>query len=209
MTTHNDRLSTIAAAIEGDEEAFTQLVAAYSTRLRWLIKLRINPALRARVSAEDVLQDAMVAASQYIQDLVIRDEAAFWSWLCRVVEHRLVDLHRMHVHSAKRDVRRERRPNTRADGQEESAFDWEDPDQSSPSERIRGVEQREALEAALAQLPQAQSDVIVLRILEGLSTTETAEIMGRTPGALSVLLHKSVKRLGQILKQNQVNMDFQ
>ncbi|MBL4770730.1 MAG: sigma-70 family RNA polymerase sigma factor [Planctomycetes bacterium] len=207
MKPKKDHLPTITAAIAGDEQAFNELVGVYSARLRWLIRLRINPAMRARVSAEDVLQESMLSASQYIQGLVIEAEPAFWSWLCRVVEHRLADAHRKHLLSAGRDARLESRRLGPADASGEMGFDCADPNQSSPSERIRSVEQREALEAALGELTPAQRDVIVLRILEGLSTAEAAVIMDRSPGALSVLLHKSMKRLSGILIRNKTDLD--
>jgi DNA-directed RNA polymerase specialized sigma24 family protein len=44
----------------------------------------------------------------------------------------------------------------------------------------------------------------MLRILEGLSVGEAAEIMGRTPGAISVLLNKAVKRLASVIAEMSV-----
>lgn len=208
MKPNDERLAIIQAATDGCEEAFGELVQTYAARLRWLIKLRIDPAMRARVSADDVLQESMLVASKYIQGLVVRDEPSFWAWLCRVVEVRLIDVHRKHIQSAQRDARLESKSLGQEDATGELGFDCADANQSSPSERIRGVEQREALENALAELTAAHRDVIVLRILEGQSTTEAATIMGRTPGALSVLLHKAMKCLAVVLQRHHVDLDL-
>lgn len=194
-----DDLEIIQGAIAGDERAFDRMVQLYAARLLWLIKLRLDPAVRARVSPDDVLQDALVVVSQQIGKLVVESEAAFWTWLCRVVEQRLVDVRRRHKVAAARSVAREQP----AAADERSVNVGLDEllmrTCTTPSARLRGAEQRAALEHALEQLPGSFREVIVLRILEGLSVADTAHIMGRSPGAVSVLLTKAVKRLGRII----------
>ena len=83
-----------------------------------------------------------------------------------------------------------------------SQVDWGDLlalSQTSPSAALRSAERRDALQAALAQLPPAYRTVIVLRILEGQSVADTATAMQRSPGAVSVLLNKAVKRLARVI----------
>ncbi len=53
--------------------------------------------------------------------------------------------------------------------------------------------------AELAQLPESYREVIMLRILEGLTVNETDEMMKRSPGAVSVVLSKAVKRMGDVI----------
>lgn len=194
-----DELDVIQAAIDGDERAFAAVVDHYAARLRWLIRLRLDPALRARVSADDVLQEAMLVASNRIRTLVVDNEASFWTWMCRVVEQRLVDARRRHLGAARRDARREHSRAPQQDGSGASRLALLDADATSPSAGLRSAEQREALEEALASLRPAFREVIVLRILEGLSVQETAGIMRRTPGAVSVLLTTAIKRLGRTI----------
>lgn len=195
-----DELDLIRAAAAGDERALTAVIEHYSARLRWLIGLRLAPALRRRVSPEDVLQEALLVVAKRIRLLEITTEAAFWTWLCRVVEQRLIEIGRKHMTAAARDVRREQ-PAANGNG-ESGGLRLEQllgNDQSSPSARIRRAEQRAALEAALTQLPESFRSVIVLRLLEGLSVADTAAIMERSPGAVSVLLTKAVRRLGAVI----------
>lgn len=42
-------------------------------------------------------------------------------------------------------------------------------------------------------------------MLEGLSVADTAAIMGRSPGAVSVLLTKAVRRLGSVVTREGSN----
>ncbi len=196
----SDELATIHAAIAGDEQAFDRLVGHYAARLRWLIQMRLPTAIQARTSADDVLQEAMLVVHQRIGSLQIEAEAAFWTWLCRVVEQRIVDVQRTHMKAAARDVRRERKPAAASPQATSVRLDQILPGTAtSPSGRLRNVEQRQALRSVLEQLPESYRDVIVLRILEGQSVAETAEMMNRSPGAVSVLLSKAVKRLSGVI----------
>ena len=195
-----DVLAMIQAAIGADERAFDQLVGHYGARLRWLIQMRLPAAIQARTSADDVLQEAMLVVHQRIGGLVIEAEAAFWMWLCRVVEQRIADVMRTHMKAAARDVRRERRPAAASRQTSSLRLDQILSDTAtSPSGRLRSVEQRQALRSVLDQLPESYRDVIVLRILEGQSVSETAEMMQRSPGAVSVLLSKAIKRLSGVI----------
>lgn len=208
MELGQERTKIIQAAVEGDEQAFAELTRIYASRLRWLVRLRLDPAMRARVSADDVLQEALLVASKHIRQFVLRDEPAFWAWLCRVVEHRLIDFHRRHIGSEKRDARREVSP-VPSDHPLDGAFDPPAMDQSAPSERLRKQEQRELLELALEQLIPAHRDVIVLRVLEGQDTAQAAEILGRSPGAVSVLLHKAMQSLSKVLVARNIDLNLE
>ncbi len=196
----SDELATIRAAIAGDEQAFDRLVGHYAARLLWLIQMRLPAAMQARTSADDVLQEAMLVVHQRIGSLEIEAEAAFWTWLCRVVEQRIADARRTHMKAAARDVRRERKPAAASPQASSVRLDQILPDTAtSPSGRLKSVEQRQTLTAVLAQLPESYREVIMLRILEGLSVNDTAEMMQRSPGAVSVVLSKAVKRMGEVI----------
>ncbi|TWT46022.1 ECF RNA polymerase sigma-E factor [Phycisphaerae bacterium RAS1] len=193
-------LGLIHAAVNGDGQAFAALVSLYGPRLRWLIDLRLPPTVRARVSGDDVLQEVLLTVSQQIRALLVENEAAFWTWLCKVVEQRLIDVRRRHLQAAVRDARREAPLASPGPGSTSVRLGALLADSgTSPSGRLRSHEQREALRAALGELPESYREVIVLRILEGLSVSDTATIMGRSPGAVSVLLTKAVKRLGSVI----------
>ena len=60
-------------------------------------------------------------------------------------------------------------------------------------------ERRHQLYQALARLSAKDRDLIVLRFFEGLDSGEVADIVGCTPGALYVRLHRALDRLRQQL----------
>lgn len=64
------------------------------------------------------------------------------------------------------------------------------------------AERAAALDNALAlvrSLPPDQADAVLLRIVADLSVTEVAEVMGRSEGAVRVLVHRGLKRLAERL----------
>lgn len=186
-------LESVRAAIAGRPGAFDLLIAGYADRLRGLIRRRLDPALRARLSADDVVQETLLVASDRVREMTVSREGDFWAWLCSIAEQRLIDARRRHLLTAKRDARRA--TSIAPDGDGGKALVQLCP----PSGDARANERSRALDRALAELPASYREVIRLRIIDGLSTGDAAAVMGRTPGALSVLLCKAVRRLGEVL----------
>jgi RNA polymerase sigma-70 factor (ECF subfamily) len=64
-----------------------------------------------------------------------------------------------------------------------------------PEAQLKQIEVAERTAKLLDMLPDKQREVIRLRIVEGLSAEETAEIVGSTPGAVRVAQHRALSRL--------------
>ena len=73
-------------------------------------------------------------------------------------------------------------------------------EKGTPEEQAIEEEEQSELKEALGKLPQDQRRVLELRILEGLSTKETALRMLKTPGAIRSLQYRGVQNLKQILE---------
>ena len=96
----------INRAVRGDVLAVQKLIMVHHARLRAIAYRRISPALHAKIEPEDVLQQVYTDAIQRIGELQDRGEDAFFRWLRRILESKLVDAHR-YYHAAARDVKRE------------------------------------------------------------------------------------------------------
>jgi RNA polymerase sigma-70 factor (ECF subfamily) len=70
---------------------------------------------------------------------------------------------------------------------------------SSPSQQAARNEDLLRLADAVAQLPEAQREAVVLHHLQGCSLTETARRLGRTDAAVAGLLHRGLKRLRELM----------
>ena len=59
----------------------------------------------------------------------------------------------------------------------------------------------ELLMEALTQLPDEQRDCLIMRFLQGLSIAETAEVLGRTDGAVKQLQLRGVRNLAKLMPE--------
>ena len=75
--------------------------------------------------------------------------------------------------------------------------EWDD---RRPDGDMRADELQTKLVAALAKLPAHQADAFVLLRLEGLATTEVAQILGCSGQTVRVHLHRALKRLSRELR---------
>ena len=55
--------------------------------------------------------------------------------------------------------------------------------------------------AAVASLPPLQAEVIMLRVVAGLDTEAVAQLVGRSPGAVRVAVHRGLRRLAQMMTE--------
>jgi RNA polymerase sigma-70 factor (ECF subfamily) len=69
-------------------------------------------------------------------------------------------------------------------------------------ERLEAAERRHRVHAALARLTERQREVVLMRLMDGRSTRETADALGCAEGTVKATLHQALARLEQLLKEN-------
>lgn len=176
----------------GDDLALKALSDRYAARLTRRVQQRLMPGMRRKVAASDILQEAYLSALPRLGDFEDRGEGSFGRWFGRIVEVKIADAVRRHVQAAKRGVRREvtrsaRCPTNRFAGQA-----------PSPSQVLVGAELKEAIRAALEELPEDSRLVIDLLQEERLSLEEAADRMGRTKEAVKKLYGRALSRLEEL-----------
>ena len=162
----------------GDEEAFRVLFETYKDRV-YSIALRYagDPAV-----AMDIAQDTFVKLLSSIQQF--RGDASFESWLYRLVVNSCLDFHR-----------RRRRFLPMVDEIFDEAVDvFRAPRESALNELLR-EEQEERVQQVVAQLPEEQRIVVVLRYTEGRSYEEIADLLGCRRGTVASRLNRAHKTL--------------
>jgi len=95
----------LARARVGDDLALNDLVARYWERLRRIVRVRLGPALRAWVEADDVVQETFRAALAGRSGLLPEGESELLDWLARIATHRIRDLADQ-ARAERRDARR-------------------------------------------------------------------------------------------------------
>jgi RNA polymerase sigma-70 factor (ECF subfamily) len=186
----------------GDLEAFAQLFEHYRAYIRRQVAARMGPDLRRKVDASDVLQETYLTASRHIGDFQGRTPEAFFQWLLVVANRRLTDTYRRYFGFEKRDIRREwagegMGVGSSADGWEELLRDA----MPAPLEEVSRRELRQRLRAALAVLPEHYCEVLHLRYFEGLKLDEIGKRLGKSKGAVAMLLSRAAEKLRALLPE--------
>lgn len=189
-----DEAAIIEGLRRGEDRAFEWLVRTYVTPLRAVaLRLLQNPA-----DADDAVQEAFLAAYRSFDRF--RGDARLGTWLHRIV-----------VNAALQRLRRARR---QADGGELDVdkllprfYDngypehFHQPWVQSIDDLVSRAETREQVREMIDRLPESYRTVLVLRDIEELDTAEAAELLGITPAALKVRLHRARQALRNLLER--------
>lgn len=162
----------------GDRRAFGTLVECYLVRAM-AVSMRI---LRNRADAEDVVQDAFLAALRHIDEF--KTDRPFWPWLARIVVNRSLDA------QASIKVRAATSLDPEMAGSE-----------STPYERAERSDFLEQFRVALAKLPPRRRLVIELFELEDMSVADIATATHSTPATVRWHLHTGRHQLRKSLSQ--------
>jgi RNA polymerase sigma-70 factor (ECF subfamily) len=183
----------------GDTAACDALLERHRGRLRRMVAVRFDLRLAARVDPSDVVQETLAEAAAQLRRYLEERPLPFYPWLRQLAQRRLIDLHRRHVQARRRTVTREEAggglPDRSALALAERLFGRP----SSPSARLHRQERRDRVRAALAALPEPDREVLVLRILEGLPTRETAVVLQISEVAVRSRQVRALERLKALL----------
>lgn len=173
-----EEIELVRRAAAGAKDAFKELYEIYVDRLYRFILFRTNdPQL-----AEDLLSSVFLKAWENLGRFKTQ-QAPFGAWLFRIARNAIIDHYR---------VQKQHGPLSEA---EHSIAD--------PSEDVQAqVEQRAEIEtilAAMARLTEEQREVLVLKLIEGLTTREIALAMNKSEGAVRALQMRGLQSLSEIL----------
>ncbi|MBN2592843.1 MAG: sigma-70 family RNA polymerase sigma factor [Sedimentisphaerales bacterium] len=187
--------SLVTLAKEGDKLAIEQLCRIYGERVRRIVRLRIDRKLRSKIDSVDVVQDALILAMGGLKDFTYKNEGDFLRWLSKIAENKLHDILDK-FYTEKRDIRREI-PFKKVDNNpEEGSFIAAEPlDTTTPSVLLFKKEQLDRLESAIDDLKPDYREVIYLSRIERLSNAEIAEKLGKSKGAVAMLLSRALAAL--------------
>ncbi len=180
--TREQELTVIRRVQHGDAEAFGMLVEAYQKNV-------FNVALQMtgnREDAQDMAQEAFLKAYSSLNSF--RGDSKFSSWLYRIVANVCLDFKR----------RQGRRPSSSltVEDEEGEVLELDIADESqSPEKLLERKLTREAVRRGLAELPEEQRQILLLREIQGLSYEEIGEAMGLEPGTVKSRIFRARKKL--------------
>jgi RNA polymerase sigma-70 factor (ECF subfamily) len=185
VTSSHDLIERIKA---GDQEAFATLFNKYRRRLAVLIHFRLSPDLRSFAEVDDVLQETWLRAFRDFGQFTYRSPGSFMSWLARIADHVIADLARSQGRQKRHAVEMLRFRSESNPGGPEPL------DSQTPSRLLAQEESLRCLLDKLNALPEDYRQAILLMKVEGLSTLEAAERLGKSKEATALLLHRAIKR---------------
>lgn len=171
----------VESAKAGDEAAFVVLFrAAQPALLRFL-----QGVCRDSVVAEDVAAETWVSVVKGLHRFE-GDEPGWRAWVLTIGRARLRDAQRKLF----------------AQGQAGQVDEQVLLSRPAPDDVHGSVEELISTEAVLGLvrlLPREQAEVVLLRHVVGLDVARTAEVVGRSPGAVRVSVHRGLRRLAELL----------
>jgi len=171
----------LAAVRRGDESAWRSLVEKHEGAVASVVIGMLGPG----DEADDVGQETFIRCYRAIGSF--RGESSIRTWLQRIATN-------LSLNALKRRKRGLQR-----------FLDLDDADEAMPQLQHDAVARQAALtdvemvRAALAALPDKHRPVVVLRMIEGYSTRETAELLGVPEGTVLSRLSRALEQLKRVL----------
>ncbi|KAB2957797.1 MAG: sigma-70 family RNA polymerase sigma factor [Thermoanaerobaculia bacterium] len=185
----SDESALLAGLRRGEERAFERLVALHGGRLLAAARRLLGSEEEAR----DALQEAFLQAFRGLAGF--REDARLSTWLHRIVVNAaLMRLRGRRSHPE--EPIEPLLPTFREDGHPTRFFVAWGPGPESAAAR---AELAARVRAAIRNLPESHRTVLVLRDLEELETSEVAQLLGITPNAVKIRLHRARQALRQLL----------
>ncbi|WP_322493716.1 RNA polymerase sigma factor [Chloroflexus sp.] len=186
LSLYDDEQALLAGLRRGDPDACTCFVKRFAP----LVYARALHLLGDADDAENVLQTTFIKACAALPEYT--GAGSLSSWLYRIASNEGLMLLRQKRPQVALDAVGELAP-------DETALPHKTTWAIDPAQNVLDGELRREIAQAIAELPDALRAVIVLRDIEQLSTEETAERLGISPGAVKVRLHRARLRLREAL----------
>jgi RNA polymerase sigma-70 factor (ECF subfamily) len=179
---HTTDEELVRRIVDGDAALFEILMRRHNQR----IYRAVRAVLRADDDAEDVMQQAYLNAYQHLHQFA--GDAQFSTWLTRIAVNEALG-------------RRRKRTRALDQGTEDVDISLVESSTPDPEQQASQSELRDVMEREVAALPDAFRIVVVMRDVEGLSTSETAACLGISEDLVKQRLHRARAMLRENLYQ--------
>jgi RNA polymerase sigma-70 factor (ECF subfamily) len=192
---------------EFTSQSLAKAFAEHRARLLSLVEKRLNPILLKRLSHEDVMQEAYLAAAKRLAYFAQNEDVPIYFKLRTILLQTLADIERKNLQAAGRDAYKELRIENGECRDEGGSSDGAAyvgelaADITSPLSRVDRNERHALLRAAVAALPENDRAIIVLRHFDGMGNAECAAALGIEPKAASIRYVRALERLQQKLME--------
>jgi RNA polymerase sigma-70 factor (ECF subfamily) len=184
--------------VGGDPMALDALLKRHRPDLRSFVEFHLEPELQARVDPSDVIQEAQLEVARRMDDFLKRRPMPFHLWVRKTAYERLLNLRRDH-RRRRRSVERERRLPDRSSLLVARPFVDCGP---GPGEHAQAREQAERVSRAVADLSEADREILLMRHAEQLPYEEIACLLEIEPSAARKRYGRALIRLQKVLGEH-------
>jgi RNA polymerase sigma-70 factor (ECF subfamily) len=179
----DERFSELVnAAANRDPGATQQVLATIRPFVLRYCRARLGRVEWSFASADDVVQEVCLSLVSALPAYRERGQP-FLAFVYGIAKHKVADAHRAAAHDRSLPLAEvPDRPETAA----------------GPEQRVLQAELKVFIDGLLATLPDKQREIVVLRVVAGLSSEQTADAVGSTPGAVRVAQHRALARLRKL-----------
>jgi RNA polymerase sigma-70 factor (ECF subfamily) len=172
-------IALVELARSGDKEAFGQLYDHYQPSVYRFLYYRVG----SMPLAEDLTAETFFRALRSMHSFRWQGKD-FGAWLMTIARNLTAD----HFKAGRTRL-------------EQTTEDMQtlDSTSDSPEAEVLSSLTNESLLRALGELPTEQRECLIMRFLQGLSIAETAEILGRSSGAVKQLQLRGVRNLAKLI----------
>ncbi|MGK2882518.1 MAG: sigma-70 family RNA polymerase sigma factor [Mycobacterium sp.] len=180
MTFSGERLDAVVAeAVAGDRDALREVLETIRPIVVRYCRARVGAGERSGLSADDVAQEVCLAAMAALPRY--QDQGRpFLAFVYGIAAHKVADAHRAAARNRAEPTEILPEGLSTDAGPEQLAMD------SDSAARMAQL---------LEVLPIKQREILIMRVVVGLSAEETAAAVGSTPGAVRVAQHRALARL--------------
>jgi len=174
-------IGLVELARGGDSEAFGLLYDHYNASVYRFVYYRVGSA----AVAEDLTSETFFRALRSMSSFKWQGKD-FGAWLMTIARNLTADHYkagRTRLELATEDM-----------GAHDAATE-------GPESAVLATLTNEALLTALRELPAEQQECLIMRFLQGLSIAETAQVLGRSDGAVKQLQLRGVRNLAKLLPE--------
>ena len=177
---------TTARTWDTNRAEWNALIGRYLPQLKRFAQAHLPAHLRGTITADDLVQEVVLSGIRQLHRLEFRHEHAFLSYLLTSIRHRIVD-----------EIRRTRRQPALV-----LVGNWNVDPSASPLQRLITRENVRRYAKALACLADRDRQLIVLRLVRGLSCLDVADRLGmRSEAAVHMAVRRALQRLEKSLNE--------
>jgi RNA polymerase sigma-70 factor (ECF subfamily) len=181
----------------GDRQALELLLERHRQRLHSFVDCHLDPRVRARLDASDVVQETQMEVVRRMDDYLDRRPMPFHLWLHKTAYEHLLRARRNHLRGRRSVDREEAWPSQSSLLLAKSLLSTG----PSPSRAVQARELAERVSRAVADLAEGDREILLMRDVDELPYEEIACLLEIEPAAARMRYGRALIRLQKILSE--------